>query len=108
MGWGCRNETFSFSVGPSSTKIYVKVLDHKTLGKDKALGEGEVDVCNLQSVVSVTVTDFLFRFGGTSNLRAMALALMSCSNFEKAKANFVSNSSSMLEHRWAVSARWHP
>ncbi len=40
----CRNETFSFSVGPSQTKISIKVLDHKTLGKDRSLGEGEVDV----------------------------------------------------------------
>ena len=48
-----RNETFSYSVGPSQTKIYVKVLDHKTLGKDKTLGEGEVDVSLLAFLTTI-------------------------------------------------------
>ncbi|KAL5495683.1 TCB2 [Sanghuangporus weigelae] len=38
------NESFSFPAGPSTPKLYVKVYDHKTLGKDKALGEAEVDI----------------------------------------------------------------
>jgi C2 domain len=39
-----RNEAFSFTAGPMTPKIYVWVYDHKTLAKDKLLGEGEVDV----------------------------------------------------------------
>jgi C2 domain len=51
-----RNETFEFYVVPSTPKIYVSIFDHKTLGKDKSLGEAEVDVCNLLHH-SLTVCD---------------------------------------------------
>ena len=40
----CRNESFEFAVGPSTTRLHVMIFDHKTLGKDKSLGEAEVDV----------------------------------------------------------------
>lgn len=41
------NETLSFSgVSSSTMKLYAKVYDHKTLGKDKLLGEGDVDIWN--------------------------------------------------------------
>ncbi|KAF7367225.1 hypothetical protein MSAN_00784300 [Mycena sanguinolenta] len=39
-----RNETFNFSAGPLTPKLYVWIHDHKTLGKDKLLGEGEIDI----------------------------------------------------------------
>lgn len=39
-----RNETLSFPAGPSTPKLFAKVYDHKTLGKDRAIGEAEVDV----------------------------------------------------------------
>jgi hypothetical protein len=42
----CRNESFEFAVGPSTTRLHVLIFDHKTLGKDKSLGEAEVDVCS--------------------------------------------------------------
>ncbi|KAJ7596712.1 C2 domain-containing protein [Mycena floridula] len=38
------NEGFVFVAGQFTPKIYVWVHDHKTLGKDKLLGEGEVDI----------------------------------------------------------------
>lgn len=41
-----RNESFDFPVGPSTPKLYVSIFDHKTLGKDKALGDADIDVCN--------------------------------------------------------------
>jgi hypothetical protein len=41
-----RNEAFDFHVGPSTPKLYVSIFDHKTLGKDKALGDADVDVSN--------------------------------------------------------------
>lgn len=39
-----RNETLAFPAGPSTPKASVKVYEHKTLGKDKCIGEAEVDV----------------------------------------------------------------
>ncbi|KAK0208431.1 C2 domain-containing protein [Desarmillaria ectypa] len=38
------DETFTFAAGPYISKIYVWVYDHKTLGKDKLLGDGEIDI----------------------------------------------------------------
>jgi hypothetical protein len=42
-----RHETFEFLVVPSTPKLHVSIFDHRTLGKDKSLGEAEVDVCDL-------------------------------------------------------------
>ncbi len=39
-----RNETLVFPVTVATSKIYVWIYDHKTLGKDKELASGEVDV----------------------------------------------------------------
>lgn len=39
-----RNETLAFPAGPTTPKLYAKLYDHKTLGKDKQIGEAEVDV----------------------------------------------------------------
>ncbi|TFY83046.1 hypothetical protein EWM64_g967 [Hericium alpestre] len=38
------NETFTFSANPAISKLYAWIWDHKTLGKDKILGEAEVDI----------------------------------------------------------------
>jgi len=38
------NESFNFVAGAFSPKLFLWVYDHKTLGKDKLLGEGEVDI----------------------------------------------------------------
>jgi len=38
------NESFKFIAGPMTPKLYLWVHDHKTLGKDKDLAEGEVDI----------------------------------------------------------------
>ena len=40
-----RNEPFSFSAGPLTTKLYIWLHEHKSFGKDKDLGEAEIDVC---------------------------------------------------------------
>jgi len=40
-----RNEMFVFPASvATTTKIFVWIYDHKTLGKDRELGSGEVDV----------------------------------------------------------------
>jgi len=38
------HETFSFAVSPLTPKVSVSVYDHKTLGKDKEVAEGEVEI----------------------------------------------------------------
>jgi len=38
------NESFSFPAGAMTPKLLVWVYDHKTIGKDKVLGEGEIDI----------------------------------------------------------------
>ncbi|KAG7450195.1 tricalbin [Guyanagaster necrorhizus] len=38
------DETFVFAAGPYLSKIRVWIHDHKTLGKDKLLGEGDIDI----------------------------------------------------------------
>ncbi|KAK7064548.1 C2 domain-containing protein [Favolaschia claudopus] len=38
------NETFNFAASEFTPKLYVWIHDHKTLGKDKLLGEGEIDI----------------------------------------------------------------
>jgi len=38
------NESFSFAVSSLTPKVFVCVHDHKTLGKDKEVAEGEVDI----------------------------------------------------------------
>ncbi|KAF7975752.1 hypothetical protein HWV62_8539 [Athelia sp. TMB] len=38
------NESFTFSAGPLTPKLFLWIFDHKTLGKDKQLGTAEVDL----------------------------------------------------------------
>jgi len=38
------NESFSFTVSSLTPKVFVCVHDHKTLGKDKEVAEGEVEI----------------------------------------------------------------
>ncbi|KII93708.1 hypothetical protein PLICRDRAFT_131763 [Plicaturopsis crispa FD-325 SS-3] len=38
------NEAFNFAASPSTAKLYLWVYDHKTIGKDKLLGEADVDI----------------------------------------------------------------
>lgn len=40
----CRNESFVFAAGALTPKLFAWIHDHKTLGKDKELGAGEIDV----------------------------------------------------------------
>ena len=40
----CRDETFKFLVGPETKTFIATILDHKTIGRDRHLGEAVVDV----------------------------------------------------------------
>ena len=42
-----RNESFIFAASPPTTKVFIWVHDHKTIGKDKELGDAEVEVSHL-------------------------------------------------------------
>lgn len=39
-----RNEIFKFGLEENDSRLSVKVLDHKTLGKDREIGHAQVDV----------------------------------------------------------------
>lgn len=39
-----RNESFIFAASARTPRMHVWIYDHKTLGKDKLIAEGEVDV----------------------------------------------------------------
>jgi len=39
-----RDESFLFAASPLTPKLHVWIHDHKTIGKDKEIGEGDVDV----------------------------------------------------------------
>jgi len=39
-----RNESFIFTASQTTPQLYLWVHDHKTLGKDKEIGDGRVDI----------------------------------------------------------------
>ncbi|KAI5991533.1 C2 domain-containing protein [Pisolithus albus] len=57
------NESFVFPASSTTSKLYVWVYDHKTLGKDKVLGEGEVEIWRFLQPNQSSVADL------TANLR---------------------------------------
>ncbi|KAH7915157.1 C2 domain-containing protein [Hygrophoropsis aurantiaca] len=65
------NESFNCAAGPFTPKIHVWVYDHKTLGKDKMLGEGEVDVWRHLQLGKTSSADVFaeLREGGLLRLR---------------------------------------
>ncbi|KAG5648236.1 hypothetical protein DXG03_006194 [Asterophora parasitica] len=65
------NETFTFTAGPHTPKLFAWIHDHKTLGKDKDLGEGEVDIWRHVKTQGVSSADVFLelREGGFLRLR---------------------------------------
>ncbi|EPQ61056.1 tricalbin [Gloeophyllum trabeum ATCC 11539] len=53
------NETLTFSAGPMTNKLYAWIHDHKTLGKDKLLGSGEIDIWRHIQPTGVTSAEVL-------------------------------------------------
>ncbi|KAF7310594.1 hypothetical protein HMN09_00602200 [Mycena chlorophos] len=65
------NETFSFVAGAFTPRAYVWIHDHKTLGKDKLLGEGEIDIWRHIQPQGVTAAEVSVELqGGGGLLRA--------------------------------------
>ncbi|KAJ3567153.1 hypothetical protein NP233_g6551 [Leucocoprinus birnbaumii] len=65
------NEAFIFAASTSTAKIYSWVYDHKTLGKDKELGSGEVDIWRHIQPLGISSADVSLelRHGGLLKLR---------------------------------------
>ncbi|KAF9270554.1 tricalbin [Marasmius fiardii PR-910] len=62
------NETFTFSASSLTPKIYVWVHDHKTLGKDKLLGEGEIDIWRHISPETISAAEVCAELNNGSGL----------------------------------------
>ncbi|KAF5377486.1 hypothetical protein D9615_005116 [Tricholomella constricta] len=65
------NESFMFTAGIHTPKLFAWIHDHKTLGKDKDLGEGEVDIWRHLQPHGVSSADVFLelRQGGLLSLR---------------------------------------
>ena len=55
MPFGLRNEQCAFVVNSNQSKIQVWVHDYKTIGRDKLLGTGEIDV-SLSTSLSLSIS----------------------------------------------------
>lgn len=66
-----RNDTFSFATSPLTSKLFVWVHDHKTLGKDKGIAEGEVEACFFLLHILFPYRSTYFRFGIISSQRIL-------------------------------------
>jgi len=56
-----RNEAFVFAASALTTKLFICVHDHKTIGKDKDLGDAEVEVGHLFSSVGLCLLGDLIK-----------------------------------------------
>ncbi|KAJ7071483.1 C2 domain-containing protein [Mycena amicta] len=63
------NETFAFAAGSFTPRLYVWIHDHKTLGKDKLLGEGEIDIWRHIQPHGVTAADVSAELQGSGLVR---------------------------------------
>ncbi|KAJ7785918.1 C2 domain-containing protein [Mycena metata] len=63
------NESFNFAAGPLTPKLFVWVHDHKTLGKDKLLGEGEIDIWRHIQAEGVSGADVSAELQGSGLIR---------------------------------------
>lgn len=65
-----RNESFNFAASAQMGKLRIWIHDHKTLGKDKLLSQGEVDVSFFLRVLcfGMVFLTSLIRSGGTYKL----------------------------------------
>jgi len=66
------NESFNFPASGLTPKLFVWIFDHKTLGKDKVMGEAEIDIWrHLQpaAITSAEVTSELRQGQGLLRLR---------------------------------------
>ncbi|KAF7306591.1 hypothetical protein MIND_00450400 [Mycena indigotica] len=63
------NETFAFVAGSFTPRLYIWIHDHKTLGKDKLLGEGEIDIWRHIQPQGLTAADVSTELQGSGLVR---------------------------------------
>ncbi|KAH9487059.1 hypothetical protein JR316_0001125 [Psilocybe cubensis] len=65
------NESFIFAASAMTPKMFIWLHDHKTLGKDKEIGEGEIDIWRHIKPVGISSADVFveLRQGGLVRLR---------------------------------------
>ncbi|KAF7320046.1 hypothetical protein MKEN_00788800 [Mycena kentingensis (nom. inval.)] len=63
------NESFTFTAGSFTPRLYVWIHDHKTLGKDKLLGEAEIDIWRHIQPVGITAADVSAELQGSGLIR---------------------------------------
>ncbi|KAJ3886025.1 C2 domain-containing protein [Lentinula edodes] len=67
------NESFNFAASSLTPKLYVWIHDHKTLGKDKLLGDAEVDIWRHISSEGVTAAEVTVELHNGSGLLRLRL-----------------------------------
>lgn len=98
LGWELilyhyRNESYICAASLLTPKCYVWIHDHKTLGKDKEIGEGEIDVRLSSGHMFVRTLVYLcIRSGVTSNLKASQLPKLLLNSNLRACSGYASNS----------------
>lgn len=65
------NETFLFPASATTPKMYVWIHDHKTIGKDKELSEGEVEIWRYISSETVSSQEVVVNLKPGGLLRAI-------------------------------------
>lgn len=71
-----RQESFNFIAGPSQPKLFAWIFDYKTLGKDKLLASGEVDVSPPWLMTLSSMLTMCYRFGGMFSLACHLLPIL--------------------------------
>lgn len=64
-----RNETFKFTASSQTSKVYIWLHDHKTLGKDKEIAEGEVEIWRHIQADGMSQADVLVDLRPTGQLQ---------------------------------------
>ncbi|KAI0274871.1 tricalbin [Gloeopeniophorella convolvens] len=68
------NETFDFPIAPSTPRLFISIYDHKTLGKDKALGDAEIDIWQHVQPVGNTAADVFVEIKNGQGIIKLRLA----------------------------------
>ncbi|KAE9395950.1 hypothetical protein BT96DRAFT_958377 [Gymnopus androsaceus JB14] len=74
------NESFTFAASPLTPKLYFWIHEHKTLGKDKLLGDGEVDIWRHIAADGVTAAEVNVELHNGSGLLRLRLEFDAAAN----------------------------
>jgi len=104
----CRKESFFCPAGPLTPKLFLWLFDHKTIGKDKEIGDGEVDV-RAVSLLSLCFCYIYLSCGAILKSRAHRLLTYLWNCAKEALSACVWNSTRRRNHcqRMAAMGRLH-